>query len=176
MAFGVGSVMTGCAFLGSSGGVSELVGNPRPEREPVFQEPTDAEIQDASRMSWDCYFDPTMNDDWHDDVICRDGVESVRPILLPESGFVTEAEMIVAGEAFQVELNRYLRLGTRSASAEQTMSVCPAVSTPATSRDLRAAMRNRSVYEVNDRLAAEPEMYLVPAHKFGGGPDDAVAE
>lgn len=106
VAFGVGSVLTSCAFLGASGGISELDDNLRPEREPVFQEPTDAEIQDALRTSWDCYFDPTMNDDWHDDVICRDGVESVRPILLPELGFVTEDEMIAAGEAYQVELNR----------------------------------------------------------------------
>lgn len=72
----------------------------------VADEPPQAEIDLATQGAWDCYYDPTMNNDWHDDVICRDGVDSLRPILLPESGFVTEDEMIAAGEAYEVELNR----------------------------------------------------------------------
>lgn len=55
-------------------------------------------------LSWDCVYDPTMNDDWHDDIICWRGVESIRPILL-EGQFVTEAGMIAAGEAYEAELN-----------------------------------------------------------------------
>ena len=107
VAFGVGSAVAGCALLGSGGSVSELDENPMPEREPVFQEPTDEQIRDAlGDDEWSCYYDPSINNDWHDDVVCRNSFESFRPILLPELGFVTESEMIAAGEAYEVELNR----------------------------------------------------------------------
>ncbi|CAN5514971.1 hypothetical protein BH09ACT4_BH09ACT4_16540 [soil metagenome] len=55
-------------------------------------------------MSWDCYYEPTINDNWHDDVICQRGTESIRPILL-KGQFVTEADMVAAGEAYEAELN-----------------------------------------------------------------------
>ena len=45
-----------------------------------------------------------MNENWHDDVYCTDGVDAIRPILL-EGQFVTEADMIAAGEAYEAELN-----------------------------------------------------------------------
>lgn len=57
-----------------------------------------------AEMTWDCVWDPTMNDNWHDDVICWRGAESVRPILL-DGQFVTEADMIAAGEAYEAQLN-----------------------------------------------------------------------
>lgn len=65
-------------------------------------EPTDDEINET--MAWDCFYDPTMNDNWHDDVLCRRGTESHRPILL-DGQFVTEMDMIAAGEAYEAELN-----------------------------------------------------------------------
>ncbi|MCS0498072.1 hypothetical protein [Protaetiibacter mangrovi] len=55
--------------------------------------------------SWDCFWDPTINDDWHDDVVCWKGFESTRPILLQDQGFVTEGEMRAAGEAYEAQLN-----------------------------------------------------------------------
>lgn len=73
--------------------------------EPVYEEPSQAEIEDAMRGAWDCYYDPSINDNWHDDVICRNGVDWFRPTLLPDSDFVTEAEMQAAGDAFETELN-----------------------------------------------------------------------
>ncbi|GAA3871132.1 hypothetical protein GCM10022381_12810 [Leifsonia kafniensis] len=73
--------------------------------EPVFEAPSETEIDEAMRAPWDCYYEPSFNEDWHDDVVCVDGVESFRPRLLPESGFVTEDEMRAAGEAYEVELN-----------------------------------------------------------------------
>jgi hypothetical protein len=55
--------------------------------------------------TWQCHWDPTINDDWHDDVLCVRGVESDRPILLAEQEFVTEAEMMAAAAEYQATLN-----------------------------------------------------------------------
>ncbi|MDQ0894842.1 hypothetical protein [Agromyces ramosus] len=73
--------------------------------ESVIEDPTQNEIEDAMSGAWDCFYEPSMNNDWHDDVICRNGVESFRPILLAESGFVTEDEMRAAGDAYEAEVN-----------------------------------------------------------------------
>ncbi|MFP3466040.1 hypothetical protein [Leifsonia sp. SIMBA_070] len=47
-----------------------------------------------------------MNRDWHDDVLCTRGAESVRPVLLPDSPHVTEEEMRQAGHEYEATLNR----------------------------------------------------------------------
>lgn len=65
-------------------------------------EPSEDEIN--RMMPWDCFYDPTMNENWHDDVICRRGTESFRPLLL-EDQFVTADDMTAAGEAYEAELN-----------------------------------------------------------------------
>lgn len=78
---------------------------PRPAGESDSFEPTDEEIRDALGTSWNCFYDPSMNNNWHDDVVCRNGVESYRPILLADLGFVTEEEMRAAAEAHEAELN-----------------------------------------------------------------------
>ncbi len=39
---------------------------------------------------WTCGWDVTLNDDWHDDVLCTNGVNQERPYLLPGDSFVTE--------------------------------------------------------------------------------------
>jgi len=67
--------------------------------------PGDEEVAEAPASLWECSWDPTMNDDWHDDVVCSRGFDTVRPILLPDQGFVTEDEMRAAGEAYEAELN-----------------------------------------------------------------------
>jgi hypothetical protein len=69
-------------------------------------EPSDAEIRDAMATSWSCFYDPTINDNWHDDVRCTNGVESHRPILL-EGQFVTEADMTAAAAVYEAELNAH---------------------------------------------------------------------
>jgi hypothetical protein len=66
-----------------------------------FGEPESVEHAPA----WDCSYEPSINDNWHDDVLCTNGIESFRPNLLPDSGFVTEEEMTAAGQAYEVELN-----------------------------------------------------------------------
>ena len=53
---------------------------------------------------WACFWDPTTNDNWHDDMLCTDGVADVRPLLL-EGQFVTRDDMEAAGQRHADELN-----------------------------------------------------------------------
>jgi hypothetical protein len=59
----------------------------------------------TSPATWACFWDPTINDDWHDDILCARGLETIRPTLLPGQEFVTEDEMIAAGMAYAATLN-----------------------------------------------------------------------
>jgi hypothetical protein len=56
-------------------------------------------------VAWSCFWDPTMNDDWHDDVLCARGLETVRPTLLPDQSFVTESDMMAAAAEYEATLN-----------------------------------------------------------------------
>lgn len=75
--------------------------------------PTDQEIEEAQQESWEkvfgkrwsCFYDPTMNNNWHDDVRCTNGAKSYRPILLADRGFVTEEDMRAAGQDYESYLN-----------------------------------------------------------------------
>ncbi len=94
------------ALYAAGEGDSVTNDQPRTAPQPLDEAaPTDEKIHDALGVAWDCYYDPTINDDWHDDVLCRRGFESIRPVLLPDSGFVTESEMIAAGDAYELQLN-----------------------------------------------------------------------
>ena len=87
-------------------GEADSTSNRQAEIDPVDEaEPSDEQINDAMRSPWDCYYDATMNDDWHDDVVCRNGVDWKRPTLLRNVDFVTEADMVAAGEAYEHKLN-----------------------------------------------------------------------
>lgn len=55
--------------------------------------------------SWRCFLSPTYNEDWHDDVLCRKGNESVRPYLREWDDFVEEWEMRESAEEYEAELN-----------------------------------------------------------------------
>lgn len=59
----------------------------------------------VSEATWQCYWEPTMNQDWHDDVLCVRGLESHRPILLADRALVTEDEMMAAAAEYQATLN-----------------------------------------------------------------------
>jgi hypothetical protein len=77
--------------------VEQLLGS---TDEPLAETP----VVDAA-ATWDCFWQPTINDDWHDDVLCVRGLESQRPYLLADQPVVTEAEMTDAGEAYEATLN-----------------------------------------------------------------------
>ena len=110
---GAGALMVLGMNLLSGGTFVPFLASLFEEREPsptvpraddvVFDgEPTEDEINRA--QPWACFYDPTMNDSWHDDVICWRGTESHRPMLL-EGQFVTESDMIAAGDEYEAELN-----------------------------------------------------------------------
>ena len=54
---------------------------------------------------WVCSWDPTMNNDWHDDYSCTNGTSFDRPHLIPGDGFVTREEVDQAAAAYEAKLN-----------------------------------------------------------------------
>ena len=54
---------------------------------------------------WVCGWDPTLNDDWHDDYLCTNGTSSDRPRLIPDDSFVTRQEIDQAAAAYEAKLN-----------------------------------------------------------------------
>ena len=56
-------------------------------------------------QSWSCGYAPTMNNDWHDDVLCTDGVSEHRPYLRPRDSFITGAELQRAAARYEAQLN-----------------------------------------------------------------------
>jgi hypothetical protein len=98
------------------GSGSSSTTEPAPPTQPYVDEdfePTDQQIDDANREAWEnvtgqqwsCFYDPSMNDNWHDDVVCTDGPTSHRPILLADWDFVTEDDMRAAAQDQENYLN-----------------------------------------------------------------------
>jgi hypothetical protein len=56
-------------------------------------------------VSWHCSWSPTYNDNWHDDALCSNGTESVRPYLRPEDSFITSEELMDAASVYERQLN-----------------------------------------------------------------------
>lgn len=54
---------------------------------------------------WECFYDPTYNYDWHDDVLCTNGMEYDRPILIPWDDYVEYDEIMEAAMEYEAELN-----------------------------------------------------------------------
>lgn len=54
---------------------------------------------------WRCHYSPTMDYDWHNDVLCDNGVEAHRPYLLEWDDFVTEDELMEAAFQYEAALN-----------------------------------------------------------------------
>ena len=54
---------------------------------------------------WVCSWDPTINDDWHDDYSCTNGTSFDRPQLIPGDSFVSQEEIDQAAAAYEVQLN-----------------------------------------------------------------------
>lgn len=57
------------------------------------------------RPTWVCLYEPTINYDWHDDVLCTDGVRRERPYLLPNESFVTDDELMREVAKYEDYLN-----------------------------------------------------------------------
>ena len=59
----------------------------------------------ATDRDWSCIYAPTYDRDWHNDVMCRRGLEVKRPYLLAGDSFVTESEIIAAAASYERQLN-----------------------------------------------------------------------
>lgn len=55
--------------------------------------------------SWTCVYDPTMNRNWHDDVLCSNGSDTQRPSLRDGDDFITKSELMESAAEFEAELN-----------------------------------------------------------------------
>ena len=81
--------------------------------EPDAQPPSEAEIyemtgdspENTRAVGWTCTLSPTYNDDWHDDVVCRNGSDSHRPYLRDWDDFVEEWEIMESAHEYEAQLN-----------------------------------------------------------------------
>jgi hypothetical protein len=71
-----------------------------PAYEDLTSEPTTDWV-----VEWTCYYSPTYNYDWHDDVLCTNGTQQERPYLRSGDSFVTETEMREAAYQYERQLN-----------------------------------------------------------------------
>lgn len=55
--------------------------------------------------SWRCSWSPTYNDNWHDDAVCSNGTESVRPYLRPEDSYITRDELMGSAREYERQRN-----------------------------------------------------------------------
>lgn len=108
VAAGVALLVGGCSV--ATADYSDAIGNENPV--PVAQVPEGPpeEVPDDSAVpdpvaSWSCNYDVTHNDDWHDDVVCTNGQDALRPYLRDWDDFVTEAELMESAREFEDELN-----------------------------------------------------------------------
>lgn len=54
---------------------------------------------------WSCFWAPTMNENWHDDVLCTNGADTERPSLLTDWDFITQADMVEEAARYEAYLN-----------------------------------------------------------------------
>ncbi|WP_167043493.1 hypothetical protein [Salinibacterium sp. ZJ454] len=107
----VSAALTGCSNL-ASWGSPDVGDDAAPEVQPYDPTeqpgytPDESEIpQPDFEVGWSCEYDPTYDDDWHNDVICGNGAESHRPYLREGDDFVTEAEIMESAHEYEAELN-----------------------------------------------------------------------
>ncbi|WP_029263996.1 MULTISPECIES: hypothetical protein [Microbacterium] len=121
---GASLVMVGCSADGNPrfGGFEE---DAQPGYEQLVEdqryggseEPSQSEVDQAAEESyeqvreelgldaWSCTISVTYNDDWHDDVLCRNGSAVDRPYLREWDSFVEEWEILESAAEYEAELN-----------------------------------------------------------------------
>lgn len=90
----------------------QMAANEPPSLEPVenYGPPTDEIAQPQPEVApeaqmWVCAYDPTMNNDWHDDVLCQKGSAFDRPYLREWDDFITEDEIMESAREYEAALN-----------------------------------------------------------------------
>lgn len=119
------SVSVGTAGCLASGEVS---GNEPPDLVPVepdWEESAAAQVRqfDGTRgipevkqpqQLWTCAYSPTYDRDWHNDVLCTNGVVSDRPYLLRGDSYITPDEIERAAHQYEAALNADVRVTQRT--------------------------------------------------------------
>lgn len=54
---------------------------------------------------WTCFYAPTYDRDWHNDVLCSNSTDSHRPYLRSWDSFVTEPEIMASAREYEQQLN-----------------------------------------------------------------------
>jgi hypothetical protein len=94
-----------CAASDYSGlGETESVAPGEVDEAEVTEPPPDVEVEEASAR-WTCVYAPTMDNDWHNDVLCSNGEQEERPYLRKGDDFVTEAEIMDSAAEYERQLN-----------------------------------------------------------------------
>jgi hypothetical protein len=100
----------------SAGGclaATEVSGNEPPTLEPVESEQPGSSASSREGFEaegaplWSCTLAPTYDRDWHNDVLCTNGVDSERPYLREGDDFVTTAEILGAARDYEAKLNAH---------------------------------------------------------------------
>jgi hypothetical protein len=77
-----------------------------PEASVIEEEPDYVpEPPQPVEAAWSCRYSPSVNEDWHDDVVCSNGLEGHRPYLREWDSFVTEAEIMESAAEYEALLN-----------------------------------------------------------------------
>jgi len=97
-------------------GLADASCRPAVAREKVAEEAAEAEearhreeLFAEFNTRWTCAYNPTMNENWYDDVLCVRGTERHRPILREWDPFVEEWEMVEGAKAYEAHLNSKVR-------------------------------------------------------------------
>ena len=101
-AIALAASVSACGGLGAD---DPLEDNGPPEQIPVVIEDPAPAVETQPEPRWSCSYEPTLNDDWHDDVLCTNGTASDRPYLRAEDSFVTEDEIMESAAEYESELN-----------------------------------------------------------------------
>ena len=54
----------------------------------------------SAAAPWSCRWAPTMDQNWHNDALCSNGVRQVRPYLRPADSFITRDELMSSARAW----------------------------------------------------------------------------
>lgn len=101
LAAAVALTLAGCSFAEPIDDFDRL----EPDRVEEIPAPPIPEPEPPAPRGWECRWDPTMNDDWHDDYVCSDGVSVDRPYLIPDDSFVERWEIDRAAALYEAQLN-----------------------------------------------------------------------
>ena len=67
---------------------------------------SDPPVEPAESFTrWNCGYSPTMDNDWHNDVLCTNGAVEDRPYLREWDSFITQDEIMASAAEYERQLN-----------------------------------------------------------------------